>query len=112
MELKIEKSLVDILKAIDEIELFFTTRPKRHDVYLSDFCLRRAIERNISIIGEAVNRIFKEDKTIKISSARNIIDTRNYVIHSYDNVINEIMWGIVVKHLNVLKNEVNSLLRQ
>lgn len=110
MEPKIEKSLIDILNAIREIETFFDTRPKQYDIYLSDICLRRAIERNISIIGEAVNRILKEDRNVEITAARNIVDTRNYVIHSYDNVINEIMWAIVVKHLPILEQEVNNML--
>lgn len=112
MESRIEKSLIDILTAIDEIDLFFENRPKRFDVYLSDICLRRAIERNISIIGEAVNRTLKLKPDINITSARNIVDTRNYVIHSYDNVIDEIMWGIVIRHLGTLKSEVTSLLKQ
>lgn len=112
MESRIEKSLIDILTAIDEIDLFFENRPKRFDVYLSDICLRRAIERNISIIGEAVNRILKINPDINITSARNIVDTRNYVIHSYDNVIDEIMWGIVIRHLSTLKSEATSLLKQ
>lgn len=111
MEPKVTKYLVDIQTAIAEIELFFESRPKRFDAYLADICLRRAIERNISIIGEAVNRILKEDATIQITSARSIVDTRNYVVHSYDNVTNEIIWGIVMKHLPILKKEVETLLQ-
>lgn len=52
MERKINKTLEDILNSILEIESFFETRPKRYDTYLSDVCLRRAVERNITIIGE------------------------------------------------------------
>lgn len=104
------KVLEDIIRAIEEIDFFFESRPKRYDIYLSDICLRRAVERNITIIGEAVNRILKLNPNIKISSARRIVDTRNYVIHGYDSVTNEIMWGIVIKHLPLLKEEVQKLL--
>ena len=38
--------------------------------------LRRAIERNVSIIGEAVNRVVKEYPDVKISNVRAIIATR------------------------------------
>lgn len=110
MEPRIEKSLIDILTAIEEIEFFFESRPKRFDIYLSDICLRRAVERNIGIIGEATNRILKIDPTVSITSARSIVDTRNYVIHSYDNVTDEIMWGIIVRHLPILKNEIINLI--
>lgn len=110
MERTINKTLEDILSAILEVDSFFETRPMRYDVYLSDVCLRRAVERNITIIGEAMNRLLKLDPTIEITSARRIVDTRNYVIHGYDSVTDDIMWGIVVRHLPLLKIEVEKLL--
>lgn len=110
MERSVNKTLEDILNAILEIESFFENRPKRYDVYLEDVCLRRAIERNITIIGEAMNRLLKLAPEIEITSARKIVDTRNYVIHGYDSVTDDIMWGIVVRHLPLLKAEVKELL--
>ena len=110
MERSINKTLEDIRGAILEIESFFEIRPKRYDVYLSDVCLRRAVERNITIIGEAMNRLLKLDPTVEITSSRRIVDTRNYVIHGYDSVTDDIMWGIVVRHLPLLKAEVENLL--
>lgn len=110
MERSVNKTLEDILNAILEIESFFENRPKRYDVYLEDVCLRRAIERNITIIGEAMNRLLKLAPEIGITSARKIVDTRNYVIHGYDSVTDDIMWGIVVRHLPLLKAEVKGLL--
>ena len=77
MERSVNKTLEDILNAIREIESFFENRPKRYDVYLEDVCLRRAIERNITIIGEAMNRLLKLAPEIEITSARRIVDTRN-----------------------------------
>lgn len=111
MERSVNKTLEDILNAIREIGSFFENRPKRYDVYLEDVCLRRAIERNITIIGEAMNRLLKLAPEIEITSARRIVDTRNYVIHGYDSVTDDIMWGIVVRHLPLLKTEVKGLLR-
>ena len=110
MERSINKTLEDIRNAIVEVESFFETRPMRYDVYLSDVCLRRAVERNITIIGEAMNRLLKLAPYIEITSARRIVDTRNYVIHGYDSVTDDIMWGIVVRHLPLLKAEVEKLL--
>ena len=102
--------LDDILNAICEIESFFETREKRYEIYTSDICLKRAIERNITIIGEAMNRLLRLSTTINITAARRIVDTRNYVIHGYDSVTDEIIWGIVVRHLPILKQEVSRLL--
>lgn len=110
MERAVNKTLEDIRTAIIEIDSFFETRPMRFDVYMSDVCLRRAIERNITIIGEAMNRLLKFAPDIEITSARKVVDTRNYVIHGYDSVTDDIMWGIIVRHLPLLKAEVERLI--
>lgn len=57
-----------------------------------------------------MNRLLKIAPEIEITSARRIVDTRNYVIHGYDSVTDDIMWGIVVRHLPLLKAEVDRLL--
>jgi len=112
MERQLSKSLEDIFRAIVEIEGFFEMRPLRYDVYVADICLKRAVERNVTIIVEAMNRILKQEPEIKITAARSIVDTRNYVIHAYDSVTDAIMWGIVVRHLPILKQEVELLLNE
>ena len=73
--------------------------------------LRRAIEREFEIIGEAMSRIGKLDPTIYISGKMQIISMRNRVIHGYDKIDNEIIWGTIVRHLPTLKTEVDNLLR-
>ena len=73
--------------------------------------LRRAVEREFEIIGEAMNRIEKIDSTINISSKNQIISMRNRVIHGYDKIDNEIIWGTIVRHLPKLKQEIEDLLR-
>ena len=78
--------------------------------YQTDTRTRRATERNLEIIGEAVGRILKADPTFQLSNARQIIATRNRIIHGYDTVSDEMVWGIVVRHLPLLKQEVNGLL--
>ncbi len=72
--------------------------------------LRRAIEREFEIIGEAMNRIEKIDSSINISGKKQIISMRNRVIHGYDKIDNEIVWGTIVRHLPKLKEEVGLLI--
>lgn len=110
MERTIKKSLEDILQMIDEIDSFFDSGNKRFDLYMSNLCIRRAIQMNISIIGEATNRILKLYPDIAITSARKIVSTRNLLIHGYDSLSHDIIWGIVIKHLPILKKEVQELL--
>ena len=111
MDDKVKKYLEDILIAIDEIDIFFKNFPKRYDEFCNNLLLRRGIERNIEIIGEAMSRILKYNNAISITNARKIVDTRNYVIHGYDSLAVDILWSIVVNHLPLLKNEVQELLK-
>ncbi len=106
----IKKHLHDILTAIEEIESFFGDKPKLFEDFYSNLCLRRAIERNIEIIGEATNRILKADKNIAITNSRKIVDARNYIIHGYDSLSADILWSILINHLPKLKSEVVALL--
>ena len=65
---------------------------------------------NISIIGEATNRILKINPDIKITNAKQIVGTRNYLIHGYDSLRPEMIWAIVINDLPKLKQEVAALL--
>ena len=112
MDNEIKTWLYDILTAIEEIESFFSDHPKRYTDYCNDVRTKRAVERNIGIIGEAMHRILKHDCTVNISNARKIVDVRNRVIHGYDSISDETIWGIVVKHIPVLKTEINCLLEE
>ncbi len=109
MDVKVKKYLYDIKESIDSIENYLGDK-RDFSIYLNDKMLRRAIEREFEIIGEAMNRIDKIDPTIKISTKDQIISMRNRVIHGYDRVDNEIVWGTIVRHLPILKKEINRLL--
>ena len=110
MDIDVKTWLYDILNAINEIESFFIDVPKDFFIYQSDLKTKRAVERNIEIIGEAMNRILSQNNPFQLSNSRKIVDTRNRIIHGYDAVSDEIIWGIVIKHLPVLKSEIESLL--
>ena len=110
MDDRIKKYLQDILTALEEVESFFDNKPKLFDEFFSDLLLRRAIERNIEIIGEAMNRILRIDETIAITNARKIVDARNYIIHGYDSLSPDILWSMVINHFPRLKKEVIELL--
>ena len=110
MKLEIKKYLFDIKESIESIENYLGEK-RDFNIYIADKMLRRAVEREFEIIGEAMNRIEKIDSTINISSKYQIINMRNRVIHGYDKIDNEIIWGTIVRHLPTLKKEVNNLLR-
>jgi len=111
MEVEIIAWLKDIEQAITEIERFISGK-KNFFQFQRDVKTRKAVERNIEIIGEAVKRIVQKDANVKISHARKIIDTRNRITHAYDAISQEIIWAIVVKDLPHLKTEIHKLLKQ
>ena len=81
-------------------------------LYKQDLKTKKAVERNLEIIGEAVNRILKVDSNFPIKNAKNIIGTRNRIIHSYDNISDEVIWTIVCRELPKFKIQVEKLLTE
>ena len=109
MEKDIKVWLVDIQNAISEL-LDFLPEKKVFSEFQRDTKTKRAIERNIEIIGEAMNRILGHNPEINITAARKIVDTRNRIAHGYDSVSDEIIWSIVIRDIPILKKEVDDLL--
>jgi len=112
MEERILKWLYDIKLAIDEIEGYFVDVPKDYNQYSSNIIIKRAVERDLEIIGEAVNRILKQDPKFSLTNAKKIIGLRNQIIHAYDNISDENIWAIIQKHIPKLKEEVDRLIQK
>lgn len=112
MDRDIKTWLFDILQSVSEIDSYYENRARVYEEYVNDIKTKRAIERNLEIIGEAVNRIRKKDKNFTLKNAHQIIGTRNRIIHGYDNVSDEMIWSIVINHLPKLKEEVRGLLEE
>jgi len=109
MLLKIQKYLYDIRVAIDSIDEYLGDR-RDFNMYKENKLLRRAIERELEIIGEAASKILDLDPNIEIENARRIVDLRNFVIHGYDRVDDIIIWGIITNHLPKLRQDIDRLL--
>ncbi len=114
MDDRVAKYLFDVKIAIEEIDSYFSSKTLDFQVFKENLMLKRAVERNLEIIGEAVNRLCKVDDNFynHITGAKLIIGLRNHVIHAYDNVSDEILLSVIIKHLPVLKNEINQLLNE
>ncbi|WP_222439142.1 HepT-like ribonuclease domain-containing protein [Echinicola salinicaeni] len=92
MQHNIKKYLLDIATSIETINDFLGDE-RDFKEYESNKLLRRAVERELEIIGETTNRLLKIKPDIEINEARRIVNLRNWVIHAYDNVDNIIIWG-------------------
>lgn len=109
MDNKEKKYLFDIQTCILNIDNYIG-EPKLFDNFESNQMLQDAVERNLEIIGEAINQLLKVNPKIHISNARRIVDARNKIIHGYDSLESVNIWAIVVNHLPTLKQEVSDLL--
>ena len=104
-----EKYLADILQAIQMAENF-AEGVTGFAAYQRDLKTKSAIERQLGIIGEAVNQFRKEESNIKLNYTRQMVDFRNRLIHSYDNIDDAIVWTILRKHLPTLREEVEQIM--
>ena len=107
----LKKYLYDVQQSIDSIYEYMGDRRDFFE-YERNKQLRRAVERELEIIGEAVNHLLALDENIAIDNARRIVDLRNFVIHGYDKVDNVIIWGVISRDLPKLKQQIDKLMEK
>jgi uncharacterized protein with HEPN domain len=113
MDSYVRDLLSDIVRSIDEIHEFSNGLTiEDFKLYLSNKMMRRAIERDLIIIGEAMHDIVKVDHTrvMRIKNSRRVIELRNDVVHSYDDLANEKIWQFIWTELPYLRKEVSHIL--
>ncbi len=99
------KYLYDILRAIELIEEFTRTISNYND-YVIDLKTQSAVERQLGIIGEAVNKLDSIHPDLGLENSRKIVGFRNRLIHAYDAVDSSMVWVIIKRHLTPLKHEI------
>ena len=104
-----KKLLKDIEQAASNVDIHLEGR-RIWDEYAANITKRRAIERELEIIGEATNKLLKINPDISISAGRKIVNLRNRVIHAYDDVDETIIWKVVMKDVPILISEVQNLM--
>ena len=106
----LKKRLLDAQRAAETASGF--CQGKTFDQYRKDELLRSGVERQLEILGEALNRALAEEPGLekRIPEARRIVGIRNRIIHGYDTVDDEIIWNVVSTKLKplaeMLKTEV------
>lgn len=110
MTIKEKKYLSDILIAISRIEQFVADTPT-YTIYTSDLKTQSAVERQLAIIGEALNQYDKQPERIELANTRQIVGFRNRLIHAYDSLDDTLVWAIINRHLQPLKEEAETLMK-
>ena len=112
MQPKTRMYLWDMLRACELLEDFISG--KTFDDYFSSAMLQSAVERQLAIIGEALNNILRIDplEADKITDARKIISFRNVLIHGYRTLEPRTIWEVLETSLPVLRRDLETLLDQ
>jgi uncharacterized protein with HEPN domain len=110
MTAEAKKLLLDALEAGRSIQQ--RCAGQTLEQYQADRWFRRTIEREFEIVGEALNRLDRLEPLVasRIAALRKIVDFRNRITHGYDAVDDELVWGVVEKHLPQLVRELTALL--
>ncbi len=106
MTIEEKKLLFDIETAILSIDEHLESK-RDFEEYKRNKTKRRAVERELEIVGEAMNRLLNINPEIELSHSRTIVDLRNRIIHAYDNINDIIIWKIVTIDIPVLAKEVS-----
>lgn len=104
-----KKYLADIVHSIELIRQFTESIDKYSD-FTRDLKTQSAVERQLGIIGEAVNKFDQLHPEISLENAGKIVGFRNRIIHAYDSIDTSIVWVIIQKHLDPLYLEVKTKL--
>lgn len=104
------KFLFDIQAAINAVGSFM--EGMSFDQYVNDLKTKSAVERQLGIIGEAINKFAKENSDIELSYAKEIINLKNRIVHAYDAIDDSIICAIYIKHMPLLKKEIEKLISE
>lgn len=103
-----KKYLSDISQAIELIESFISNTSD-YATFENDLKTQSAVERQLIIVGEAINKFRKTEPGVSIHYDKQIIAFRNRIVHAYDSLDNAIVWAILINHLPKLKEEIHEL---
>ena len=104
------KFLWDAQRAAERVARF--TAGRSFADYVHDELLRSAVERQLEIVGEALNRLRRVDPetAATIRDLDRIVGFRNIVVHGYATLDDRIVWGIVESHMQLLRAQLDELI--
>lgn len=101
--------IFDMRRAMENI-LSYTQGKSYHD-FVNDSQLRDAVTRNFEILGESVKHIpFKFQKRYKNVPWQHMYSLRNFIVHEYFDMDEEILWSIIENDLVQNLTDINSII--
>jgi uncharacterized protein with HEPN domain len=87
------------------------TRGKTLDDYVNDDLLRAAVERQFTILGEALSHVRRIEPEVaeRIADLPRAVALRNILVHGYADVDDRIIWGVVIGPLPAMLTALEAL---
>lgn len=106
------KSLEDVRHAASLIPQFVEDRSFAN--FIANEMVHAAVERQLTIIGEAMTRLKRDAPTIadQLPELRQIIAFRNILVHGYDIVDDTVVWDVIQNHLPLLVKKVEQFISE
>lgn len=84
------------------------------DAYLDDWVRQAAAERQLEIVGEALNRIRRIDPATadRVPHVHAIVATRNIIVHRYDSIDHVRVWALLSHDVPELLVHLTALLEE
>ena len=84
------------------------------DDYSDSRLIRSSVEREFTIIGEALSQLSRRDGDLftQIDQAPQIISFRNKLTHEYVTINDQLVWGVIHDNLPVLLKQSTQLLSE
>lgn len=97
--------LEHILQAIERIRRY--TKGKTFDDFIADDMMYYAVVKNIEIIGEASNMLTEEFRNTHPDTPWKLVNgMRNYIVHEYFQVDNNVVWDVITGDLLLLEKQI------
>jgi uncharacterized protein with HEPN domain len=109
MQPETNKYVWDATEAARRILRF--TQGKTLNDYQNDELLRAAVERQLTIVGEALSRVRQIEPAVaeRIADLPRAVALRNILVHGYADIDDAIVWGVVVGPLPALAAALEAL---
>lgn len=103
--IKDKERLNHIISAIDRVKRYIAG--KSYEDFVADDMMYYAVVKNIEIIGEAANMLTQDFiENHPETPWKMVKGMRNYIVHEYFQIDDEVVWGVVTEDLPVLRQQI------
>jgi uncharacterized protein with HEPN domain len=104
--------LYDILSSIQDTNSYLDEGNKDYAHFPLNLQVKKAFERNLEIIGQALQRLLEYLPDTRLSNAEKIIDISHRITDLDDALSDEIIKNTVLEYLPKLRDEIHLLIIQ